>query len=39
MFWIGRSTAQLLRKNGITTIGDLAKKENKSLLQKLLDKN
>jgi nucleotidyltransferase/DNA polymerase involved in DNA repair len=39
MFFIGKSTAQLLKKHGINTIGDIAKKENNDKLEQLLDKN
>jgi nucleotidyltransferase/DNA polymerase involved in DNA repair len=39
MLWIGKSTAELLRRHGIKTIGDMANKKNNQLVQKLLDKN
>jgi nucleotidyltransferase/DNA polymerase involved in DNA repair len=39
MFFIGKSTAQLLRKHHINTIGDIANKTNNNLIAHLLDKN
>lgn len=39
MLWIGKSTADLLKKNNIKIIGDLIKQDNKKLIQQLLDKN
>jgi nucleotidyltransferase/DNA polymerase involved in DNA repair len=39
MLWIGKSSAELLKQHNIQTISDIAKDENKVLLEQLLDKN
>jgi nucleotidyltransferase/DNA polymerase involved in DNA repair len=39
MLFIGKSSANLLRKHGINTIADIANAKNQALLEELLDKN
>jgi DNA polymerase-4 len=39
MLWIGKSTANILKQNGINTIGDMANKNNEQVIKQILNKN